>query len=60
MSHNKIERCEICEEPTEKAGKSEDSIYISLRAGIELGPLCTQCRDNLEEYFMTCIVEKNL
>ena len=38
-----IERCCICDEPTEKAGANDDSIYIDT-----FGPLCEGCYDTLK------------
>lgn len=37
-----VERCFICQEPTGKAGASEDSIYSD--SG-DLGPFCQSCWD---------------
>ena len=47
-----LERCLICEEPTGRAGRAEDSLYPTLicsyspfvlRYGDEVGPLCGDC-----------------
>ncbi len=51
------EGCEICGEPTGKAGKGEDSLYAewaitpptlpSRKQGTEAGPFCPACYDCL-------------
>ena len=51
------ESCEICGEPTGKAGKGEDSLYAewritpptlpSRKKGTEAGPFCANCYDCL-------------
>ena len=37
-----LEYCCECNQPTGRAGRGEDSIYIG-----DWGPLCEECRDNL-------------
>lgn len=44
------EICYWCDEPTERAGRSDDSIYAEVlnfigfhKAGDEIGPLCQPC-----------------
>ena len=37
-----IERCFICDDPTGRAGKGEDSIYLG-----DHGPLCEGCYDEI-------------
>ena len=39
-----IERCFFCSEPTERAGKGEDSIYLG-----ELGPFCITCYEQVKD-----------
>ena len=36
-----IEHCMLCDEPTGKAGKHDDSFYV------EVGPLCEACYDTV-------------
>ena len=53
-----IELCSLCGCATERAGRSDDSIYLDvirtdpereqIQAGYEVGPLCESCRDELE------------
>ena len=43
----KIERCAECDEPTGRAGRSDDSIYLEGWDGVERGPLCETCRELL-------------
>jgi hypothetical protein len=38
-----LEICDDCGEPTEKAGRAEDSIFIQF-PDKEIGPLCEGCR----------------
>lgn len=38
-----IELCSECDQPTGRAGRAEDSIYI-LYPDKEVGPLCEECR----------------
>ena len=38
-----VEYCSKCGEPTGRAGRYEDSIYIG-----EIGPLCEDCADGFE------------
>lgn len=40
----KTEHCSECDQPTGKAGRSDDSIY-KIREGEEIGPLCDSCLD---------------
>lgn len=42
------ELCEFCDEPTGRAGRGEDSIYVETTNGERAGPLCTACRDQME------------
>uniref|UniRef100_A0A6M3J0X2 Uncharacterized protein n=1 Tax=viral metagenome TaxID=1070528 RepID=A0A6M3J0X2_9ZZZZ len=52
-----LETCEICGDPTGRAGKGEDLIYAewaitppalpSRKEGTEAGPLCIKCYDCL-------------
>jgi hypothetical protein len=43
----KLEYCAECDEPTGRAGRDEDSIYLIYEvSGVEVGPLCPMCRDN--------------
>lgn len=44
-----IERCCLCDEPTGRAGRGEDSIYINLPYA-EVGPLCETCQSGIEEW----------
>jgi len=39
-----LERCCVCDQPTGKAGRADDSIYI------EIGPLCDECADGTITY----------
>lgn len=40
----RIETCCQCDEPTGRAGRAEDSIYIE-----EIGPLCETCFEEISE-----------
>jgi len=40
---DEIERCILCDEPTGRARKGDDSMYIEY-----VGPLCESCSDTLE------------
>ena len=42
MANHKLECCCECDEPTERAGASDDSIFCDT-CGI--GPLCSECHD---------------
>lgn len=49
-----LEYCIICDEPTGRAGKMDDSIYhtlkhpfYNLKTGDELGPVCEKCNEAL-------------
>lgn len=43
-----IERCCECDEPTERAGRGDGSIYAeNAKTGDEIGPLCSECYDRL-------------
>ena len=53
-----VECCEICGEPTGRAGKGEDSLYAQwavthqtwlyrIQRGVEAGPFCPNCYDCL-------------
>ena len=46
---NRIERCCLCDEPTGRAGKYDDSIFIDL-PNCTLGPLCETCMHGLEDW----------
>jgi len=37
-----LEMCCICDKPTEKCGRSEDSFYVEI-GNDETGPLCEEC-----------------
>jgi hypothetical protein len=41
------ERCYWCDDLTGKAGAVEDSIYLQDKNGIEIGPFCTDCAEEL-------------
>jgi hypothetical protein len=41
-----LEYCCLCDEPTGRAGRGEDSIYVEAGDG-EIGPLCLDCYDRL-------------
>jgi len=50
-----LERCCLCDAPTGRSGKGEDSIYRVLafdwcmdKMGDEIGPLCEDCNRKLE------------
>ncbi|MCG8429726.1 MAG: hypothetical protein MJA29_00930, partial [Candidatus Omnitrophica bacterium] len=50
------ERCNLCDELTGRAGRSDDSIYyelkerfLSFRPGDEVGPCCSECASALEQ-----------
>lgn len=43
------EHCCLCNERTGRAGRHEDSIFIS-HGKVDLGPLCEECRDDIIEY----------
>lgn len=46
-----LEYCSECGEPTGRAGRSDDSIFVEAVDGSkEYGPLCTDCRDDLEAH----------
>jgi hypothetical protein len=48
--NDKIERCCSCEQPTGRAGKGEDSIYLYGKYDLqEIGPLCEECACTLEQ-----------
>ena len=38
-----LEKCVLCDEPTGRAGKGEDSLYCEV---CEKGPLCSGCSEN--------------
>ena len=40
------ERCCQCDEPTGRAGRGDDSIYMDVD-GKEIGPLCPECADDI-------------
>jgi len=49
-----LEYCSICNEPTGRAGRGDDSLYFELlrpwqgyKAGEEIGPLCLKCAEEL-------------
>lgn len=41
------EYCCQCDEPTGRAGRSEDSIWVELPSGADLGPLCERCAEEI-------------
>lgn len=50
MAEQKLEYCCLCDEPTGRAGRDDDSIYVELTRsflgyteGDELGGLCVEC-----------------
>ena len=43
-----IERCFICDDPTGRAGKGEDSIYLG-----DHGPLCEGCYDEIRDAILS-------
>ena len=58
MSDLPLEHCRLCDEPTGRAGRGDDSIYCELLnhivlggvpydSGDEIGPLCSGCKDTL-------------
>lgn len=39
-----LERCYVCDDPTGRAGRNEDSIYVIRQVDDEeVGPLCPDC-----------------
>lgn len=48
-----LERCYICDEPTGRAGRCDDSIFVEIikergfDLGEEVGPLCEECCNDL-------------
>ncbi|MDD4984369.1 MAG: hypothetical protein PHQ43_01070 [Dehalococcoidales bacterium] len=46
---DKIERCCLCDQPTGRAGRSEDSMYVTTDRA-EIGPLCADCYFDLIKY----------
>jgi len=42
-----LEYCCICDEPTGNVGKDEDSLYVEMQDGPEIGPLCRECYDKI-------------
>jgi len=40
-----LERCILCDEPTGRAGKGEDSLYVQTAVDDEYGPFCEECYD---------------
>jgi hypothetical protein len=47
---NRIERCSQCNEPTERAGRADDSIYLATGTPAEIGPLCITCFNTILEF----------
>ena len=46
-----LEYCSECGEPTGRAGRGDDSIFAeAINGSKEYGPLCTNCRDDLEAH----------
>lgn len=43
----KVEKCTLCEDPTGRAGRGEDSIYVASGTPAEVGPLCECCFNTL-------------
>lgn len=41
-----FEFCFKCDDPTGRAGRSEDSIYVDLPDGSTLGPFCETCHES--------------
>lgn len=50
MSEQRIERCCLCDDPTGRVGRADDSIYVDAGKA-ELGPLCPECYRGLAESF---------
>ena len=46
MTEQPLERCWHCDEPTGRAGRSDDSIYCE---HCHRGPFCSECFDTHEE-----------
>ena len=44
------ERCQLCYEPTSKAGKSDDSVFLACGTPAQLGQLCEMCRNTITSY----------
>ncbi len=44
-----LEYCTLCDEPTGRAGRGEDSLYIDFGDGSCFGPLCEKCFDENHE-----------
>jgi len=38
-----LEYCQLCNSETGRAGRSDDSIYLEIPHGDEIGPLCEEC-----------------
>jgi hypothetical protein len=48
MRNDRLEYCCECDQPTGRAGRGDDSIYvINALTKDEVGPLCPECRDNM-------------
>jgi hypothetical protein len=47
------EHCSLCDSPTGRAGRGEDSIYIETNDG-EVGPLCEVCHKSINEAIEAC------
>ena len=54
MSELPLERCFICSEPTDRAGPSDDSMYLG-----DVGPWCERCYDNATQDFRTELAAAN-
>ena len=48
MMARSLEYCCICDSPTGRAGKDDDSIYIDCPDGSKIGPLCEDCFDLID------------
>ncbi len=53
---SRLELCFVCDEPTGRAGRYDDSLFFELKYSIfskpigdEIGPLCTDCLDALRQ-----------
>lgn len=48
------EHCILCDAETGKAGRLDDSIYLDIPNGDEIGPLCETCYDAFGESMEKC------
>ena len=44
-----LEYCSNCDDPTGRAGRGDDSLYVTFPDGIEHGPLCEECFEIFEK-----------